>query len=228
MKLQIKKEELDPWEVYKGLDKSIISHCENVANYTYILYGLALKENLYSDELSAAKLLHIKNSVIYHDIGKSLVSPTLLNKKDALTDVERAELKNHVVYGLNIFKDVLKTYHSCQATANFLDNAVQSIMHHHERFDGMGYPNGLNGHDISALGRICSIADYYDALTSVRPYRMALPHEYVVLDMKAQSGKMFDPNLVRIFLDNHKLFKNQAKFVCRKGGTDESIDGNDD
>lgn len=57
---------------------------------------------------------------------------------------------------------------------------------------------------------------------------MALPHEYVVLDMKAQSGKMFDPNLVRIFLYNHKLFKNQAKFICRKGGTDESIDGKDD
>ncbi|WP_352400881.1 HD domain-containing phosphohydrolase [Anaerotignum sp.] len=202
------RDDLDPWSLYRQLDKYTFRHCENVAEYAKILAQLAVDMRLY-DEITEDQIVHIKNGVIYHDIGKIYLNQGLLNNRNELTFQERQEIRRHVEYGLEIFTDILRTSNTNQSTQIFLDVVLRSIAQHHERFDGNGYPNKLKGYEISVVGRICALCDYYDALTSDRPYRMSLSHEYVMLKIKNESGAMFDPLLVDLMIDHQFVFKNK-------------------
>ena len=202
-----KNEAQDPWEIYQKLDKTLIRHCENVATLAKQLYGLALKDGLYPGRLSKEQFIHIKNAVIYHDIGKSRIPARILNKKEPLNIPERRIIEGHVRHGLDIFVPLMGSRHASRDTELFLDAALKSISHHHERFDGSGYPGQLKGEEISVIGRICSLCDYYDALTSDRPYRRALPHREAMEMMKAESGRMFDPALAELFAANEHVLR---------------------
>lgn len=126
-----------------------------------------------------------------HDIGKIGVKDTVLLKPGKLTDEEFEEIKQHSVIGDNILKPI-----------KFFPKERDMIRHHHERYDGRGYPDGLAGEEIPLTARILAVADTYDAMTSTRPYRKALDHDVAIEELIRCSGKQFDPKVVEAFLES--------------------------
>ncbi len=124
-----------------------------------------------------------------HDIGKIGVKDTILLKPARLTDEEFEEIKKHPVIGDSIVEP-LGSY----------PNERLIIRHHHERFDGRGYPDGLAGEEIPLTARILAVADTYDSMTTTRPYRKGLPHQVAIEEIKRCSGTQFDPEVARAFL----------------------------
>ncbi len=123
-----------------------------------------------------------------HDIGKIGVRDTVLLKPGVLDEDELAEIKLHPIIGDNIM-----------APLRFLPKEKALIRHHHERFDGKGYPDGLTGEQLPIIVRILSVADTYDAMTSVRPYRSAKPHQSALKELLRCSGTQFDGQVVQAF-----------------------------
>jgi response regulator RpfG family c-di-GMP phosphodiesterase len=126
---------------------------------------------------------------ILHDLGKIGIRETVLMKPTALTSGEYAHIKKHPEMGVRILRPLTE-----------LREILPLVLHHHERYDGSGYPSGLRGEDIPLLARIISIADAYDAITSVRPYRDALPADEAIRRLRAGAGTQFDARLVDLFL----------------------------
>ncbi|MFC5850229.1 HD-GYP domain-containing protein [Deinococcus petrolearius] len=127
---------------------------------------------------------------LLHDIGKSVVDPQILNKPAPLTPTERAAVQRHPAVG-----------HRLATAAPQADaGARAAILHHHERWDGGGYPAGLSGGCIPVLARVLTIADVYDALSRARPYRPAWTPGEAARHLQAQAGAAFDPRLVELFV----------------------------
>ncbi len=131
----------------------------------------------------------IEYACVLHDIGKIGIPDAIIHKDRDLTDEEYTQIKEHPAKGENIIRVI-----------PFLEPAQPIIRHHHERFDGTGYPDGLRGKEIELGARIIAIADTYDAMTTERPYRGPLPKDDVIAVLKEQKGKQFDPELVDIFV----------------------------
>ncbi len=125
-----------------------------------------------------------------HDIGKVAIHENVLNKPGPLSADEYAHVKTHPVEGEKIIAEIPR-----------LQSVAQVVRHHHERFDGGGYPDGLAREDIPLASRIIAVADSYDAMTSSRPYRPAMPSETAAYRIQAGAGTQFDPDLVDLFLD---------------------------
>ena len=135
--------------------------------------------------------LHIlKVGGLFHDIGKIGVPDSILLKTDKLTDDEYSEIKNHPVIGAHIL-----------STATIFQDLIPIVKHHHEKFDGTGYPSKLKGEDIPLFARIAAVADTFDAMTSKRTYRDAMPVDVVKAEIERCKGTQFDPNIADIFLD---------------------------
>ncbi len=124
-----------------------------------------------------------------HDIGKIGVPNRILTKTEKLSDEEFSQIKEHPRIGARILKDV-----------GFLKNLIPAVYYHHEKLDGTGYSSGLTGNSIPLFARIISIADSYDAMTSDRAYRKALPKKEVVSQLIEHSGTQFDSNIVNALL----------------------------
>ena len=127
---------------------------------------------------------------LLHDIGKIAIDENILNKPGKLTKDEWKEVKRHPEVGYRI----LSTVKNMSDTANY-------VLCHHERWDGKGYPKGLKADEIPYISRIIAIADAYDAITSERSYRSALPKEFAVEELQKNSGIQFDPELVSVFIE---------------------------
>jgi HD-GYP domain-containing protein (c-di-GMP phosphodiesterase class II) len=112
-----------------------------------------------------------------------------LTKAGKLTDAEWSGIKRHVRYGHRMIQEIA-----------FLRDAAQIVLHHHERYDGTGYPGGVARDDIVMGARIFAVADTFDAMTSERPYRKALPYDQVKTEIVRCSGTQFDPRVVETFL----------------------------
>jgi putative nucleotidyltransferase with HDIG domain len=134
-----------------------------------------------------------------HDLGKIGIIGTILNKKGRLTEDELVVVRRHPVIGARIVENV-----------EYLNEAVPVIRHHHEQWDGGGYPDGLAGAEIPLGARIVSIPDFYDALTTSRPYRPAYPHEKALAMIRERIGTVFDPQIARIFLSIQEGWGNPA------------------
>ncbi len=125
---------------------------------------------------------------LLHDIGKIGIPDAILRKPGELTAPEWLIMKKHPSIGYNLLRRI-----------KFLESSAQIVLHHHEAFDGSGYPNGLSGQDIPMGARIFNIADAIDAMTSDRPYQKALPLNIAAAELKKHSGQQFDPQIVAIF-----------------------------
>ncbi len=166
----------------KVFDDYTYFHSVNVAVLSIVL-GISIG-------FSRKDLCNLGYGALLHDIGKVFVRKDILNKNGFLTEEEFAEMKKHSEWGCEYIK---KGYGV--TTASYM-----GILDHHEKYDGGGYPNNLKGNSISLFGRIISIADVYDALTSDRPYRKALPPSEVMEYIMGSSITLFDPDLVNIFI----------------------------
>lgn len=158
-------------------DKYTKGHSERVAHYS-VTIGETL--NLPESELET-----LRYAGLLHDIGKIGVSENILNKPDKLDKTEYEKIKDHPEIGANIVQDIA-----------FLRNASLYIKHHHERWDGSGYPEKLKKDKISLGASILSVADVYDAMTSDRPYRAALSVEEAMIELKNGSGILYNPVVV--------------------------------
>ncbi len=139
--------------------------------------------------LSPEELERLKYAGDLHDIGKIGISESIISKRGKLTIDEYELIKTHPLVGETIIEPV-----------PFLQDLKPIIRHHHERYDGYGYPDVLKGDAIPLLSRIIHLADAYDAMTSDRPYRKALTHELAVQEIVKHSGSQFDPEVVEAFL----------------------------
>jgi len=163
-------------------DNYTSGHSERVTHY-----ALLLAERL---GLSDKMLQNLRYASQLHDIGKIGITERILNKPDKLTDWEFAAIKDHPVIGERIIQ-----------TLDFLDEVRAIIRHHHERWDGAGYPDNVLGEDIPLLARIMAVADSYDAMTTARPYRAALSRDAAIAELVHCAGSQFDPRLVAEFLE---------------------------
>lgn len=170
-------------------------HSERVAVYSEILArGLTLPD---------AEIRRIVQAGLMHDVGKIGVRYDMLNKPGKLTPEEVAVFRQHPEKGKRILEPV-----PC------LHGLIDGCHCHHEWFDGGGYPRGLKGHNIPLVGRICAIADAYDAMTSDRAYRRALSHEVAVSEIERCAGTQFDPELSDAFI---KLVEAWRKEMFARG-----------
>ncbi len=158
-------------------------------------YGHSKKAAEYAGQIAQAlgysndKVAMLKAAALLHDIGKIRVPDNILLKPGSLTDSEWTAIREHPKFGVAILKHI-KSLGSC----------LPVIQHHHEHFDGKGYPAGLIGENIPLEARILAIADAYDAMTSPRPYRPnALHHQEALEEIVRCAGSYFDPEIVRVF-----------------------------
>ncbi len=138
--------------------------------------------------LPEADLVVLRRAGLLHDVGKIGVSDKILAKAGPLNDEEWASIRRHPLIGYEMLKDV-----------PFLQPSLDPIRHHHERWDGEGYPDGLKGTSISQLARIVTLADAFDAMTSDRPYRKGFSFEFAARTMVSEAGRQFDPAVVDAF-----------------------------
>lgn len=162
-------------------DRYTCGHSERVA-----LYAKRLAQQVgYSEEDS--ELLYLTG--LLHDIGKIAINDAILNKPGRLTEEEFAEIQRHPEEGWKILHELPQ-----------LAYVLPGVLHHHERFDGKGYPDQLSDLEIPFDGRILAVADAYDAMTSDRAYRKGMPHEKAASILQAGSGTQWDPKIVEAFL----------------------------
>ena len=149
-------------------------------------YAVMIAEGM---ELSARDVITVRDSALMHDIGKLGIRYEDINKAEPLTEAEYEMFKSHTTRGKWMLEPI-----------EFLHPLIPGVYHHHERWDGRGYPLGLGEEEIPLMGRILAIADTYDAMTSHRAYRRALPHDVAIREIEAFAGTQFDPNLVPVFV----------------------------
>jgi|GEM_PF-403002 len=178
-------------------DKYTLGHSERVMDYA-VMIGKAMG-------LSDERIRLIKIAALLHDIGKVEIPESVLNKSGQLTDEDRYLLKKHPDYSVAILEPL----------APGIDNLIDSIKYHHERFDGSGYPSGIKGDNIPLEARILCVADSFDAMLSDRPYRKGMKLDEVIEELKNNSGTQFDPCAVQAFLsiinENNSLQENREK-----------------
>ena len=163
-------------------DHYTFQHSQNVAYYAA---ELARAANMPTNVVEI-----VREAGLLHDIGKIGVREDILNKPGKLTGDEFEIIKTHVENAANIIRHLPS-----------LDYVIPAVLSHHERYDGQGYPRKLAGDSIPVTGRILCIADAFDAITSFRNYKEAMPVRHALKILRAEAGKQFDPNLVEIFVD---------------------------
>ncbi len=149
-------------------------------------YGVAVAKEL---GLNGDETKNIRYATAMHDVGKIGIKDSILNKPGKLTDEEYEEIKKHPEIGYNMLKKI-----------KFLSHIANDVLHHQERYDGKGYPAGISGEDIPIAARIIAVVDTFDAMTTNRPYRKALPVDTALEEIKKNSGTQFDPKVVEAFL----------------------------
>jgi HD-GYP domain-containing protein (c-di-GMP phosphodiesterase class II) len=173
-------------------DEYTRGHSERVSRYSMLL-GAQLG-------LIEVELTDLKWASILHDIGKIGIPESVLNNPDSLTDDERAIIRGHPRKGADILKPV-----------DQLAGSIPSILHHHERYDGRGYPKGLKGDEIPLAARIIAVADTFDAISSDRAYRAGKSLEATIAIVEEVSGSQLDPRVVAAFKKVYKAGLTQEK-----------------
>ncbi|KHD35874.1 HD family phosphohydrolase [Clostridium acetobutylicum] len=169
-------------EITREKDFFMLLHPYHVANFSK---EIATRMDL-SDELIRMTYL----SGILHDIGKIYISEAILNKKGPLTEKEFNVIKGHSIYSSNLIKNITE-----------LDDIAKIVRHHHESYDGTGYPDNLKGEDIPLISRIIKVADSVDAMLSPRSYKKSKDINYVISELRKYKGIIYDPKVTDSMLD---------------------------
>lgn len=162
-------------------------------------YGHSMRVMEYSSliakgaELKFSDVKNIEMAAMFHDLGKIGIPDCVLLKPERLEPTEGKVIRQHPVKSASILSLI-----------DAFKNVVSGVLHHHERYDGKGYPDNLAGDKIPLYSRVILVADTFDAMTSTRPYRKALPVDAAYAEIERCSGTQFDPEFVKIFLEQHK------------------------
>ncbi len=175
------------------------NHLKRVQHFSRIL-AEDLGKNDYS-ELNKARATVIESLSCLHDIGKVAIPDSILNKPGKLTKLEFSIMKEHSHIGGRLIEDV---YH--KTGSEHLGVAKDIVMHHHEKWDGTGYPDGIKGLDIPLAARIVALADVFDALATERCYKPAFSKEQCRSIILKEEGRHFDPSIVAAHFRNEKKF----------------------
>ena len=170
-------------------------HVARTQLYLKALTEELVREGIYADDIKGWDLDFFLSSAQLHDVGKIAITDLILNKPGKLTPDEFEIMKTHVIAGVDAIERMMQ-----HAEENaFLHHALLIAGTHHEKWDGSGYPTGLKGKNIPLEGRLMAIADVYDALIAIRPYKKAFSHEDACRIIEEGSGTHFDPVLVDVF-----------------------------
>jgi putative two-component system response regulator len=191
-------------------DEGTGGHVERTRGYLGILLDALNERKRYQDEISSWDRELLLQSSQLHDLGKISIRDSILLKPDKLTDEEFNEMKKHTVFGVRIIEEMQKD----TPDSGFLQYARVFAGTHHEKWNGKGYPFGLSGEAIPLQGRLMAIADVYDALISMRPYKKPFTHEEAVNIIVEGRGTQFDPDLTDLFMEVHSEF---ARLVKERG-----------
>lgn len=172
-------------------------HSDRVSEYS-VLIGKKLG-------LDEKDIRRLRIGGLFHDIGKIGVPDNILQKDGKLSDNEYSEIKNHPTIGAHILSN-----------ATMFEDILPIVKHHHERYDGKGYPSQLKGEEIPYLARITTVADCFDAMTSKRVYRNSLPIDVVISEIEKNKGTQFDPTIADAFLDILKNDPSKIKEIQEK------------
>jgi len=177
------------YEVARKLDADeyVSGHCKRLENY-----AVRVGEKLH---LSGEQMGELSYAAFFHDIGKADVPLEILLKSGKLTDTEWELIKNHSTWGRQMMEG-----------KEFLEMAAQIVEESHERIDGEGYPKGLKGEEITLEARIIAVVDAYDAMTTTRSYRAAMPKEDAIRELEEGIGTQFDRRVVEAFIDVLKQY----------------------
>jgi putative nucleotidyltransferase with HDIG domain len=167
---------------FESKDQFTRGHSERVLHYS-----LHIGQKL---GLSPAEMLHLKYAALLHDLGKICIPDALLLKNGKLTEEEFAIIREHPGVGASLLDPI-----------QFLASTRDVIRHHHERYDGRGYPDGLAGETIDIKGRIIAVVDAYDAMRSDRPYRLARSRSAALGEMRKLTGQQFCPRCVKVLTE---------------------------
>ena len=167
-------------ETIEVKDRYTQGHCERV-RWLSSQIGRAMR-------LSSDDIEQLEYAALLHDIGKIGIPDSILNKNGPLDDREREIIRMHPIIGAQIL-----------STVEFFERAAAAVRHHHERWDGKGYPDGAQFDGIDRLARIIALADTLDAMATTRPYRAALDFEQVLSEIRALRGAQFAPDVVDVF-----------------------------
>jgi putative two-component system response regulator len=192
-------------EMVEGRDGTTGFHIENTQIYLRSLLSAVMEAGLWPEQTSGWDVELLVQSSQLHDVGKISISDSVLKKPGKLTAEEFSEMRGHSLFGVGFIEKL----EDGEEDGGFLKYAKAFAAYHHERYDGSGYPYGLAGESIPLLGRLMAIADVYDALTSVRPYKGAFSHEEAVRIILEGRGTHFDPILVDIFESVADKFNNK-------------------
>ena len=196
----IKKINTELKDTYEKLERS---YMESIQTVRYTVEAKDTYTRGHSDRVSEYSVLigqklglpkedirKLQIGGLFHDVGKIGVPDNILQKNGKLTDDEYSEIKKHPSIGTHIL-----------STASIFQDILPIVKHHHERYDGTGYPSGLKGNDIPYLARITAVADAFDAMTSKRVYRDSLSIDTVISEFEKNKGTQFDPEIADAFLD---------------------------
>jgi HD-GYP domain-containing protein (c-di-GMP phosphodiesterase class II) len=189
-------DQIPPWadhvaasllQALKERDPYTYGHCRRVARHARLLAQAA--------GLSEFEQRAVEYASLFHDLGKLGIPDSILLKPGRLTEEEEAVMRAHPVKSAEIVQPL--------SDVPFFKAIIPGIRHHHERYDGKGYPDGVWGDSIPLIARIILIADTFDAMTTTRPYRKGMDKSIAYKELQLFAGRQFDHQLVKVFLQAH-------------------------
>lgn len=183
-------------------------HLEKTTRYAVILAKQLQKNKKYRKIITNDFIEDLNDAAFLHDIGKIGIKDSILLKQDKLTADETKEMQKHAQIGKQELDRIIKKFN---LTESFLKMASNICGYHHEKYDGTGYYKGLKNGQIPIEARIFALADVYDAIRSVRPYKPALSHRDAIEKITKGKGKHFDPDIVDAFLQCEQKFLQISK-----------------
>ncbi|SDY51030.1 HD domain-containing phosphohydrolase [Tindallia californiensis] len=187
-------------------DKETGDHLERIRIYSKILAEVLAEQEDFCQVINRRFIESIYDTSPLHDVGKVGIQDRILLKNGKLTEEEFEEMKQHTVIGQRTLLSVQENGSNSKHIQMTVSMAAEIAGSHHEKWDGSGYPLGLKGEDIPLAARIVSLADVYDALRSIRVYKEERSHEEAKAVIIKETGKHFDPRVVRAFLESEEKF----------------------
>ena len=163
-----------------------------------LILELLREKGLYQETITNEYIKDVYNSAPLHDVGKIKVPDAILNKPGRLTEEEFEDMKKHTTAG----KEIIERAMDLVGDTGYLSEALNLATHHHEKWDGSGYPDGLKGEEIPLSARVMAVSDVFDALVSVRSYKKPFTFEKAMEIIEEGKGSHFDPVIAQVFLDN--------------------------